>query len=194
MEQLVKGAREVTQKEEPASLTAAILYNQFVGTVKGGICHKINCGAGIGMPFAGPVSSVSFHVQAEKWLLAPSSWHRYDISCVARYEDDIFIAMSSDPFAIDTLFPALTSRSGEYRLESASVSHFLIHFLDVTVFKGRRWESYGMVDFSCYRKPSATSACLAGCFELSSSVCTRRVAPCSLWSFCSSRIVITFLS
>ena len=72
-----------------------------------------------------------------------------------RYLDDIFIIWTHSEEDFKTFFKTLNEHSESIKLKS-SVSHSSIDFLDVTVFKGSRFEKDNILDTKVYFKPTDT--------------------------------------
>lgn len=72
-----------------------------------------------------------------------------------RYLDDIFIIWTHTEEDFKSFFKTLNEHSESIKLKS-TVSHSSIDFLDVTVFKGSRFEKDSILDTKVYFKPTDT--------------------------------------
>ena len=62
-----------------------------------------------------------------------------------RYRDDIFIVIK--PEKLDPFINALKNRARFYNLELEVSSNTKVDYLDLTIFKGRGWQSTRLLDF-----------------------------------------------
>jgi hypothetical protein len=72
-----------------------------------------------------------------------------------RYLDDIFIIWTHSEEEFQTFFNTLNQHHESIKLKS-SISHTSIDFLDVTIFKGPRFQKENILDTKVYFKPTDT--------------------------------------
>lgn len=95
-----------------------MLLHQDIGTTtKSQTIYRAVRGAGIGMVFAGAVSSAAFYVDVDSWLLRPGVQTLYKVAMYFRYEEDLLIVAEGSDKEVDLLIANMRSRPHPYCIE-----------------------------------------------------------------------------
>ena len=138
-------------------LTTCILQNQLlrIPSIDDEIFH-VKVGSGMGMTFSGDVSDAAFYWMAERdFVLQPATRQRYCIYLYVRYKDDILTILGGTRETRAEFVRVFRSKTDFFKLKVDSFSSSSIEMLDITIFKGPRWSSTGLLDHKLFTKPSS---------------------------------------
>ena len=119
-------------------------------------------GSGMGLGFSGELADITFYATVERALLNdPIFLHEHSVELYVRFKDDILVILGGTHTSRISFFKSLRERSPVWKLEAESVEEFSCHFLDLTLAKGGRWKSTGLLDVGIYHKPTSLHQPLA---------------------------------
>jgi len=122
-------------------------------------CFKVILGSGMGLPHSGDVADTAFLWYVEiPFILSARNRKLYGIILYARYRDDMLAILNHAPAQgitpVNDFVSIVQRRAKPFRVSVESISHQEVCFLDVCLFKGKRWPITGKLDFKPYRKPT----------------------------------------
>ena len=140
-----------------------ILETQFLEVESlDGCLWKALKGSGMGLGFSGELADITFYATVERaFVNDPTFLREHSVELYVRFKDDILVILGGTHASRISFFKSLRERSPVWKLEAESVDEFSCHFLDLTLAKGGRWKSTGLLDVGIYHKPTSLHQPLA---------------------------------
>jgi len=136
---------------------AFLLDNQWVKSFEiddPNLVFKVTQGSGMGINASGEISDSAFLQYYELgFMLDPRIKEKFGILMYGRYRDDMF-------FIIERFGGNIVSCIEAWR-QHARKSPYRVDSLDITVFKGKRWQTCGILDIRPFSKPTSRHVPLA---------------------------------
>ena len=132
-------------------MTSCILRNQLVRIP--GIDDQlftVEVGSGMGMMLSGDISDAALYWMAEKsFALDVQVQEKYSIYKYLRYKVDILLIIGGSSQSRREFFEEFKIRSNSFKIKIDEISSTSVEMLDITLFKGPRFASTGILDHDC---------------------------------------------
>lgn len=142
---------------------AFLLEHQYVRSEYSDGLWQVVVGSGMGQNFSGELADAAFYSDVERNRVDNARWlATMGIRLYARFKDDIFMAVSTDPIIYHTCYRWLvTDNRSCFKVKLEAVSRSNVDMLDINIFKGPRYASSGRLDFRPIWKKTSLGAPLS---------------------------------
>jgi hypothetical protein len=156
---IVKASSELVGLEtRPAfsMMLQCILRNQYIKLQDVDGTWKTSVGSGMGVPCSGEVSDAAFYCMVERDFIYPRSPRvQHVLKFYARFKDDALVILGGDLDQRCAFVEEYRARAAFFKIKVESVSTWSVTMLDVRLFKGRQWESTGVIDYTLHVKDTS---------------------------------------